>query len=50
MSRATEQNVGRDSHGQFGGFFEEWDNRPGFLVHDMESETGESTDSKPFPS
>ena len=46
MSRKREQNVGREIHRKFGGFFEEWDDRPCFLVQDMESETGENTETQ----
>ena len=46
MSRKREQNVGQESHRKFGGFFEESDVRPCFLVLDMESETGESAETQ----
>ena len=46
MSRATEQNVGREIQRKFGGFFEEWDDRPCFQVQDMEPETRENTETR----
>ena len=38
--------MGREIHRKFGGFFEEWDDRPCFQVQDMEPETRENTETR----